>query len=209
MLTVKNYKLVFLVAVIYLVLYHLYYAGIFDYLVEKKISIGIQGEYLKGYMKRGQLFLWMMNILTVGMIFIRILFVTLCLLLGTILSKNVKLSFRNLLKIVLLSEFVFLVRDISVISVILISKNPDRPVIDVSLSAGSFFSKFVRDYPMLSMPASSISLYLLVYILVLSFLIYKSRIAWGSSLKFVCSYYGISYIIWLLLSFSFNLYASN
>lgn len=209
MLTIKNYKLFFLLAIGYFLLYHFYYARLFGYALDKRISMGTQGEYLKGYIKRGEFFLWLMNTLTVCMIFIRILLVTGCLLLGTFLSRKVKVSFRDLLKMALLSEFVFLIRDTLVISFMLLSKNPDRPVVDASLSAGSILGRLVREYPVIVLPASSISLYLLGYILLLSFLLFKRKVTWGASLKFVCSYFGIGYLVWLLLSLSYTLYASN
>jgi hypothetical protein len=209
MFTIKNYKLFLLLLVAYLVPHHFYYAKMLDYLVSKKMAIGVGGVDLRSYIQRGQLFGLVMNIMTVSLIFVRIVFVTLCLLLGTFLSNSVKLSFRQLLKAVLLSEFVFLVRDIVVISFMLASKNPDRPVVDASLSAGSLFGGLVKEYPAFALPASSISLYLLGYIFLLSFLLFRQRITWWSSLRFVCSYFGVSYIIWICLTVSFNLYASN
>ena len=209
MLTMKNYKLILLLAIGYFLLYHLYYARLFDYVVDKRVALGAQGEYLKGYIQRGKIFLWLINTLTVVMIFTRILLVTGCLLLGTFLSSKVKVAFRDLLKMVLLSEFVFLVRDTLVITFMLLSKNPDKPVVDASLSAGSVLGRLVREYPVMVLPASSISLYLLGYVLLLSFLLFKRKVSWGASLKFVCGYFGVGYLVWLLLSLSYNLYASN
>jgi hypothetical protein len=209
MLKIQNYKLLLVLAIAYFLLYHFYYARILELVTAKKISIGVQGEYLQEYIKRGRFFLWLMNFLTVFMIFIRVFFFASTLLLGTFLSNNVKLSFTTLLKMVLLSEFVFLLRDILVISFMLMSKDPDRPVVDASLSVSTLFSNWVRNNPVFALPASSISLYVFGYIFILSFILSKRKMAWGNSLKFVGSYIGISYIVCLLLSLSFNLYASN
>lgn len=205
----RKYKIFIVLTAIYLVLYYFYYARVFDYVVDYKATINAGDEYISGFLKKGKVVNWLLLSLTICFIYIRIFFVSLFLLTGTYLSKNVRISYGNIVKVVLLAEFVFVFRDMLIIGFALLGDNPDKPLFDASFSLDYFLSHWVVQYPYLAFPSRSISLYLVVYIIVLSLLIKLYKIGFSDSLKFTCSYFGISYIIWLALGVSFNLYAAN
>jgi hypothetical protein len=208
-LAIKKYKIFLLLTLLYLILYYLYYARVFDYVVEHKTSINAQDDYISNYVKKGKVINWLLIILTVCFIYVRVFFVSLFLLTGTYLSKHVRISYSDIVRVVLLAEFVFLLRDMLIIGFTLLSDNPDKPLFDASFSLNFFLNNLLIQYPFMAFPFKSISLYLLAYIIVLTLLIRNYKTGFKDSLKFTCSYFGISYVIWLALAVSFNLYATN
>jgi hypothetical protein len=199
-LAIKKYKIFLLLTLLYLILYYLYYARVFDYVVEHKTSINAQDDYISNYVKKGKVINWLLIILTVCFIYVRVFFVSLFLLTGT---------YSDIVRVVLLAEFVFLLRDMLIIGFTLLSDNPDKPLFDASFSLNFFLNNLLIQYPFMAFPFKSISLYLLAYIIVLTLLIRNYKTGFKDSLKFTCSYFGISYVIWLALAVSFNLYATN
>jgi hypothetical protein len=204
----KLFKLVVLLTVLYLTGYYFYYGKVLNYVVDQKASLGIQGEYLQKFVKTGNIIRWVLMGLTVILIYVRIFFISLFLLAGTYLSKQVKLSYKEIVRIVLVAEFVFLIRDsLSIVSTVL-SPIVSKPIMNASLSLDFIFGKFLLQYPFLAFPVKSISLYLLAYILVLSALMKKEGVSFSKGLGFTCRYFGVSFFVWLLLVVSFTLFTN-
>src|SRR5580698_1960405 len=101
----KLFKLVVLLTVLYLTAYYFYYGKVLNFVVDQKASLGIQGDYLQKFAKTGNIIRWVLMALTVILIYVRIFFISLFLLAGTYLSKQVKLSYKEILRIVLVAEF--------------------------------------------------------------------------------------------------------
>lgn len=206
---VKKYKIFIFLTIAYLAIYYLYYAKVFDYALANKMTPGVQDDYIRSITKSGKYIGWILVVLTVCFIYVRVFFVSLFLLTGTYLSNTIKITFNNILRIVLAAEFVFLFRDALVIGAALMSDNPDSPVFDASFSLGFLFNQALIEYPYLAYPLKSFSLYLVTYVIVLTLLIKKDTTGFGNSLKFICSYFGLGFFIWIALVVSFNLYAAN
>src|SRR5947208_658541 len=90
---IKKYKLFIFLTVAYLAIYYLYYAKVFDYVLAKKMTLGVQDEYIRSITKSGKFISWILVVLTVCFIYVRVFFVSLFLLTGTYLSNKVKITF--------------------------------------------------------------------------------------------------------------------
>jgi hypothetical protein len=193
----------------YLFIYYLYYSRTLDYTFIEKLFYFAPKEHISKITQDFKKYIWTFPTVVVLFIVLRVAFLSLVLLMGSFISEKKEISFKLIISILLFSEFVFLLRDYLIIGASLLSKDPHKPSIDLSLSMDKLFNSAIVSYPGLNIILKSFSVYLVAYFLVVSFLLsiaVKSK--FKDSLIFILIYMGTGYLIWLMLSAGINLYAS-
>lgn len=131
---------------------------------------------------------------------VKIIFVYLCLKIGLLLNQK---SARNvdILKSILLSEFVYIIEGI--MRMYLISKNKFSSIQEInSFSPFSIYYifNFNSTHPYIYIPLSIISIFKLIYIFILSYFLSKIvNLKLNYSIIFVFKTYGLGLLFWIII----------
>lgn len=202
----KSYKFIIVITIIYLIIYSYNYFILFDYEHFKKILPFATDNSVKQLIHDTKKIIWVFPLLTVLFIFIRIFLNTFCLLLG-VYSKNEIISAKQIFKISLLSEFVYIFRDLIGFVYELIYGQKNINEFDGSLSIYSLIKNTIPSDSWAILPSKSLSIYSLLYLIVLS-LLYKSivRTTFTKSIAFVSIYFFLGFSLWIVVNMSVNLF---
>ncbi len=193
----------------YFFIYYLYYSMVLDYTFIEKLFYFAPKEHILKIVQDAKKNIWAFPSVIIVFVVFRVFFLSAILLMGGFISENKAISFKLIISILILSEFVFLLRDILIIGTSLLSHDPRNPFIDMSLSIDKLFNSSVISYPGLNIILKSLSVYLAVYFFVTSLLLSIAiRTKLKDSLRFTLTYIGTGYAIWLMLSAGMNLYVS-
>jgi hypothetical protein len=142
---------------------------------------------------------WIGYVFTPIVVIIRVSFTAICLYIGCFLA-NSNIRFKEVFKIALLADFVFVLTGIAKLVILIFFKNVSR-LDDLQFQPLSLTELFHRDSvdKLFVYPFSLISIFELLYWLVLArFLSGLLEKPFGNSLKRVASSYGTGLLLWLL-----------
>ncbi len=206
LIEIKIYKSVLVILISYLAIYSFYYFRLFDYDSLKKVLSFESEESINQFLTNVKQLSWLFPLFTVLFIFLRILLTTFCMLLG-IYSNNESISARKIFKFSLIAECVYVLRDLSKVIYQFIQKGKNVDEYAGSFSIYSLFRDVIPSNSWLILPSKSISIYLLLYLVVLVAL-YKDTSAksMAKSISFVLVYYLLGFALWIALNMSYNIY---
>lgn len=199
----------FILIISYFFIYYLYYSKVLDYSYIEKLFSFAPKEHVAKITKEAKKNILAFPIVVIIFVVLRVAFLSFILLMGSFINEKKIASYKKIVTILVLSEFVFLFRDFLIIGASLLSRDPHRPSIDLSFSLDKLFSSAIVALPGINIILKSLSLYLVIYFIVVSFLF---AIGLGDkfkeSLRFTLVYVGTGYIIWIMLNAGANLYIS-
>jgi hypothetical protein len=142
---------------------------------------------------------WLGYVFISVIVLIRVSFTATCLYSGYFIA-NLKVRFRDLFKVALLADFVFVLGGLTKLVILIFFKQVSI-LDDLQFQPFSIMGLFNKDSidPLFVYPLSLISVFELFYWLVLAWLLTRViEQPFGSSLKIVASSYGIGMLLWIL-----------
>lgn len=202
-------KVSLILIITYFFIYYLYYSKVLDYTFIEKLFYFAPKKHIIKITHDAQKYIWAFPTIVVVFVVLKVAFLAFILLMGSFISEKKGISFKLIISILFLSEFVFLLRDFLIIGTSLLSQDTHKPFIDMSLSMDKLFNSTILSYPGVNIILKSLSVYLVAYFFVISYILSK---AIGSKLKdalrFTLIYMGTGYVIWIMLNAGINLYVS-
>ncbi|MCX6219804.1 MAG: hypothetical protein NTZ69_02300 [Bacteroidia bacterium] len=142
---------------------------------------------------------WIGYVFITIILLIRVGFTAICLYIGCLLA-NIQVKFKELFKVALLADFVFLLAGITKLVILVFFKNVSK-LVDLQFQPLSLMELFNRNSvdTLFIYPFSLISVFELLYWLVLAWLLARVlEKPLGYSLKRVASSYGTGLLLWVL-----------
>jgi len=146
-------------------------------------------------------FWWASYFIQVVIVLSKVLFATLCIFIGIVLS-DIELSFKDLFRSILLAEFIFIIAQ----AMYLINLYVHRVELTFDTTANYFPLSMLSFYsvesvvPWLHYPLQTLNLFEVAYILCISWLLSKQwKPDYVESLNIVIPSYGLGLLVWMVL----------